>query len=510
MKFEQFSANLKYGNIKGKFGIKNFVKPQIIGLIKTELDLSELNNFFNNNNIKHITGKIEGEISLKLKLQNFKNINPKDFIKSESYGYFNISNSSIKFTDFDKEVNNLNSNFKFNNKDIDIESLNFKIGESDFSFDGSLLNVLPFIFIDNQKIEVVAKLHSNYLNFDELLKDDKQKSKTGKNLEFSNFINFRINLTSKSLKFGKFNASNIHTDLFFKNQKLLINDFVVNSCGGNIKGSAAIDGMNKNHFVATINSELNNIDISKTFYSFNNFGQNEIDGITDKKIFGKANAKLEMYSVWNKDLTPKMDMLKANGEITIEDGKLLNYEPLKALSKFIKLEDLEVVKFSKLKNKIEINENQIIIPQMDIKSNAVDLQLNGVHKFTNEIEYHLKISLSDILTRKYNKKAKANNELGEIEDDGLERRIIYILITGTTDKPIIKYDKKGNKENFDKDIKKEKQNIKQILNREFGIFSKDTTINKTKNNNKDIKNLKEKQNLEKQEKGKFIIEWDDN
>lgn len=45
---------------------------------------------------------------------------------------------------------------------------------------------------------------------------------------------------------------------------------------------------------------------------------------------------------------------------------------------------------------------------------------------------------------------------------------------GTIDDPIIKYDKRGLKEKIGADIKKEKQNLKQLFREEFGLFKKDS------------------------------------
>jgi hypothetical protein len=58
------------------------------------------------------------------------------------------------------------------------------------------------------------------------------------------------------------------------------------------------------------------------------------------------------------------------------------------------------------------------------------------------------------------------------------RRSVFIRMTGTVDNPIIKYDRKGLKQKINADIKAEKQNLKQILKEEFGLFKKDSVVSK--------------------------------
>jgi len=427
--FDNFSARLKSGTIKGKFKIKNFAKPLIQATLSSDLNLADLEQFLKHELIISMAGQIKIDVILKLQLESWNNTTPSDFINSASSGTLNLSNANVHIKDFSQKLTNIEGDFRFNNSDIIIDNLSGNAGESDFNLRGSFQNILPFLFLNNQKLDVVADFSSKYLNFDELFKAEKSESKTGKKVVFSDLLNFDIELNAQKIKFGKFTPTIINANLIMNNKQLKIKKFTLNTFNGSITGNGSVDGTDKNKFITNVNAEIKRVDVSKMFYSFNNFGQKE-DGLTDKKIKGIATAKILMFSVWNSDLTPQMDKLKVSSEIVIENGELVNYETLKALSRFVKLEDLEHVKFSKLKNKIEIKENKLIIPEMDISSNAMNLQLSGVHKFNNEIEYHIKIRLSELLSKKSKKIKKNEEEFADIEDDGLERNTIYILITG--------------------------------------------------------------------------------
>ena len=89
--------------------------------------------------------------------------------------------------------------------------------------------------------------------------------------------------------------------------------------------------------------------------------------------------------------------------------------------------------------------------------------------------------------------AKANQldeELIENENDPESKRSVFIHMTGTTDKPIIKYDRKAMKQKIKQDIKDEKKSLKRLLNEEFGLFKKDTTLNKKEDSKKQDQNFK--------------------
>ncbi|HXU26552.1 MAG TPA: hypothetical protein VN698_04910, partial [Bacteroidia bacterium] len=60
----------------------------------------------------------------------------------------------------------------------------------------------------------------------------------------------------------------------------------------------------------------------------------------------------------------------------------------------------------------------------------------------------------------------------------------------TVNNPIIKYDRKAMKQKIRQDLKDEKKSLKQLLHEEFGLFKKDTTLNKKQDTKKQDQNFK--------------------
>lgn len=503
IRFNNFEAQLKSGLIKGNFNVNNLNKPKIETKVVGKFNLDDVEKFLKMDVIKKMDGKIDINADVKISLKSWSNITPSDFLDSETSGTIEIKNGTLELKNYPIPVFVEEGNFKFNKSDIDIQQMKGKIGKSDYQMTGSFVNILPYFFLKDQQLNMDATLQSNLLNFDELLKSDEKKSETGLSISFSPNINFNVKLKNKHLKFGKFQPNDISANLKMKNQVLTIENLKMNIFGGNISASANINGRATNKkLLCTVRSEISDVDISKLFYSFNNFGQAE-DGLTDKKIKGKINSSIQMSSLWNQDLTPDLEVLKSSINMTIDNGEINNYQTLNSLAKFINLKDLQQVKFKKLTNKFEILNQKIIFPEMEIESNAINIKLSGVHYFDNRIDYHVKVRLSELLSKKAKKAKKENEDFGDIEDDGLQRTTLYILITGTTDNPVVKYDSKNARKKIMDDIKKEKQNIKEIFKKEFGSSKTDSIRGKT------IENKKEKENIKKQENGKFVIEWDD-
>ena len=134
---------------------------------------------------------------------------------------------------------------------------------------------------------------------------------------------------------------------------------------------------------------------------------------------------------------------------------------------------------------------------MDITSSAISISASGTHTFENIIDYHLKLLLSDVLSRKAKKAKKENEEFGVIADDGLGKTNIFISMKGPINNPKIGYDGKGAQQKIKNDLVQEKQSLKKILNQEFGLFKRDSAV------------VNSKTEKDKKKQQKVIIEFDE-
>jgi hypothetical protein len=176
------------------------------------------------------------------------------------------------------------------------------------------------------------------------------------------------------------------------------------------------------------------------------------------------------------DSLRKIDVksVNAEGKYVVVNGALIDFEPVKQLSAFIELSELENIRFEQLENDFFIRNNFLYIPQMDVKSSAADLSVNGRHGFDNDYEYHVRVLLSEILSKKLKKPKPNTTEFGAVKDDGLGRTSVLLKIEDRGEDVKVSYDMKAAGNEIRKDIKAERETLKTILNEEYGWFKKDT------------------------------------
>jgi hypothetical protein len=492
------SASLAHGKIAGSIRIDNFSSPYVNASLNATLLLEDVRRLLKidtiwNYSIASLAGNVRASMQYKGKLNRSGKYSRSDFENMVLSGDMAFENAGLKIKNSLLSFDSINASFGLNDNSVTVNSFSGKTPRSDFYLKGVLKNILAYSFSDDADINVDAAFQSNNFNLDEFLLDQEESSKrdTVYNVHFSPRMNFILSSDIGHLTFRKFEADNIRGTFQLRNQKLIANPISFSTMDGLVIASGMIDGTKDSALLLTCDALFKKLNISKLFSQFENFGQATM---THDNLKGIATADVQFAAVWKSDLTVDLNRVYMHSNLTIEKGELIKFAPIKALSKYIEVSELEDIKFLSMQNQIEIKDQKIFFPKMDIKSSALDLTLSGTHTFNNDIDYHVKVLLSDILFQRARKAKKENNEFGVVEDDKSGKTSLFLSMTGTVDKPVFKYDKQGAKQSLKQNITEEKQSLKKILKDEFGWFKKDTVLKK-KNTFKDD--------------GKFILKWDE-
>jgi hypothetical protein len=465
---------LKVEEIKGVYNkeaftstieVSNFNNPYLKCALKTSQNIPELLKLFPIKNLNSESGrisidvKLDGLIADLKEAKNFKNIN--------SSGTINISNTKLLAKNYNLAIEQLNASLSFQKYDLRIDNSTFKLGESDASIKGYFRNIFSYLLNDDQELHVDATLSSNNINLQELLSSSKVEQGETYKFKLSKKLKADVLVNIKNLTFDLFNAKDIEGKLKIDNQILNAEYLSFQSQKGIVFSSINFDTRNPILMPMKITLSMQKVDISNLFREFKNFG---IDVLTDKNIKGVLTSDLKIGMAWDENLNSNHNLFTADGKLLIENGELINFAPMLALSKYIDVNELKNLKFSNLENNISIKNSMIYIPDMEVKSNALNLNLSGTHNFNNQIDYHLKMLLSNIIKKK--SKRLGDEQFGEIEDDGSGKTTLFIRMYGDATNPKFSLDKQMIKKKIAEDLKQERQEVKQILKDEFGNWFK--------------------------------------
>jgi len=457
LNLQNFKATLEGKPFHAEIEIENFNKPRLNIVASLEADLKAISKFFKPDTLNEISGLVKVDAK-------FNGIaGDKNTYRSSGDIYF----SNVDFTLKQKPAHFKIQKglFHLNGNDLMVEELIGNTGSSDFSISGTFENLFAWLLIDNQRLNIKASIHSNSLDLDELMAKEETpagSTDTVYTMTLSNNLKFSVDVDIKKLKFKKFQASDIQGVISMAEKVLNTNELNFNTVEGEARLKGIIDNRKDKILKIEYDAIVNNLNINLLFTEMGNFGQ---DVIVDKNLKGKVSAVVKFRSSWSEKLELDENSIYVKSDITIENGELINFEPMLALSRFLKGADLKTVKFSTLTNTIEIKNRKIYIPLMEIKSTALDLSASGEHTFDNIVDYKLRLYLSQIMGRKVKEQ---NTEFGTVEDDGLGRTMIFLSMKGPVGNPKFTWDRNAVEKKITDEVKKESISFKNIIKEEFG------------------------------------------
>jgi hypothetical protein len=269
---------------------------------------------------------------------------------------------------------------------------------------------------------------------------------------------------------GPFHASNVRGVATYDPPLFLIDSLTMQSMEGTLRGELGMFQEAGGEVFTNVNATLYQIDIRQLFHSFNNFGQEQL---TEEHLEGILSGTSVFSASFDSTFRIRTPSILSENNITIRNGQLNSYSPMMALSRFIEVKELENIHFETLENTVLIRDNQVIIPSMDILSNALNLSASGNHGFDNLFDYRLRLKLSDLLYSKA--RGNSNNEFVMAEDES-DARTLFLKVYNDGHGTTVEMDRERTAERIREGMKDEKEELKRVLNRELGLFRKDTSL----------------------------------
>ncbi|MFA6261517.1 MAG: AsmA-like C-terminal region-containing protein [Bacteroidia bacterium] len=468
-----FSAELEGGQVSGTMEIQNFRKPILTLNIEGKLPFEAVLAFQQNKWIKSAKGILEASVNINGPLYALYG---KSGLQHVSSGRLNIIASDLELHNGQK-ISNFYTDLNLTGNQIAIKTCRIVSENADANLEGNITHVFAYLF-QNQSLESDLTIRSTQADIPTLIALFAPDKKDTTPFALPDRLHMQLRFELDQLRFHKFSARQIQGSLRYTPQKLILTDLICETMKGKVKLTGQAESLKNGNFLVSIQSDLNRINLKELFYSCADFGQNEI---THKHLNGTLTSKTEVVSVWTNSFDCLTDKLYVSSEVHISNGELNQYQPLESLSKYAKVDDLRNLRFNQLNNHVVIRNRILSIPEMDVANNALNLTLSGTHTFDNIVDYTFKIRLKELLVKK---RKAAENEFGEVDETG-KGLYLYLSMKGPASNPVIQYNKVAVKQKIQQDLKTEKETIKSVLRKEFGI-EKDSLIREKENNSDEL------------------------
>ncbi len=473
LQFDSFNATIADTEFAGSFSLKKFVDPDVEIIVSGLFRAADLSELINIKGLQSSGGTVRLNARLSGTIPSQSGDNSFNILGLDRSVNMGLNSISLTFPGFEGELENIQGNVMIaDNIWFDDISMNYE-GQN-IALNGLISGFNRWLAKEEDWLIVTAGLWSEKIDFasfrNKFSAEEETDNSPAEEADSKHDPRLKLNLSliSDSIILGNFRASLFEGNITYMPGLMDITSFSMNTLGGSLAGNAVISGLRDDPYEVRGWFNIENIDISETFSVFNNFRQ---DYIKSENLEGKPTGDISLSATTDKQLRINKKDLALNGEYSIHNGRLVDFEPAYKLSRFIELEELERIEFSRLENELIINDEVVTIPKMDISSSAFNISLEGNHFFNGNYEYHLKVLLSELLSKKKN---SAVSEFGRIEDDGLGRTSLYLKINGDRRGSRVSHDTEALRAQIKDDLRREKKTIKSLLQEEYGLYAGDS------------------------------------
>lgn len=472
-------------NFDGQVTITDFDKPRLQGEARGVLNLNAIYRLFGPFSLQQLTGsvKINGQFDLRL---NDPKFDPKNITLYNLNTSLSLNNIVAQYKG-DTRIIRLNTgDITIHNQLASFDHLSVAIDQSSLMINGKLDRIADYFNNDNGILIVKGDVKSKALFLDDLSKSQKQSVKK-RVWMLPDRIKASVNLDLQKVVYSGHEYSEIKSQFTFDRHQVNFLTLEGVNAGTKIYGHLKITEERPMYMVVETSLNSNNVSFSPLFKEWNNFDQKVI---TSDNIQGRATISLDFkgpFDLYNEEILKKDFDVRAH--IRIDDGALNNVQAFKNITKSLhqsaakllisksKINDFEKkllhLKFDTFENIFTIKDGVMTIPKMTIRSNALDVGLEGTQTFDNVINYSFNFRFREI-------KGGKNSQFGDVVDDGTGFKI-YLKMYGTLENPQFAWDKDAKQAEKAQQNEDAKADFKSALKSGFGINKKDSTIQGLKN-----------------------------
>lgn len=375
--------------------IFNLKQPVISGRFISDFSLSKLNAVLRSERFHFSRGTAHLNIFYKAPF------NPDDSGPHFINGNIRIRNAGLKYQPRNLSFNNLQSDLNFRGQDLFLRNTRFQSGTSRMSMEGSMRNFLNFYYSDPQKILLELYLKSPNVNMNEFLSFlGKRRTSISQGSTVSRIArrldrmldqaDAHLNINVDRVVFKRFVANRVTADVTLREAGIVMKDVRLRHGNGSLKISGFVDQSRPvNHF--EIKGKVENADVRKLFYSFENFGQS---GITDQNLRGVFFAETDVRGLMRDNGTIIPGSFYGTVNFDLRKGAIVNFDPMEKIGAFaFPNRNFSNITFNNLKNTLDIRGTKVIIRPMRIESSVLNVFLEGVYGFSSGTNISMQIPL---------------------------------------------------------------------------------------------------------------------
>lgn len=301
----------------------------------------------------------------------------------------------LKYDTYDLSDLNMKGHFMPNKMSVD--NFGLKLGESDLSGSGQILNAWNYLF-DNQTVSGVVNLRSNYFDLNQFMTDETAAPAAAASsaapaapaaaevIPVPENMDMTLNANFAQVKYTNLTLNNLDGQVVVKNNTAKLNNCTADLLGGQVGLNGSYDTKDLAKPAFNMDMAMQNIGFRDAYQSFATV---KTFAPIAQSIDGRFNTTLALSGILGRDMTPDFTTLSAAGFLETINAIVNNFKPLNEMGAKLNLNYMNKLELKNTRNWFEIKNGMVIVKPFNVQMQDVAMQIGGSHGLASDMSYQI-------------------------------------------------------------------------------------------------------------------------
>ena len=376
VRLDRFHAVIGQEPIDATMVLKTPVSDPDVDLrLLGKLDLADVNKTLKLSGVKELAGRLTADVAVKTRMSY---VDRKQYDRIAASGTIGVQGLTLASADLPHPLAIDEASLALTPQRAELRSLTGKIGSSDLRLSGALENLVPFA-LRGDPLRGTATFASNHFNLDEWQSDDSLKV-----IPVPANIDFALQATVTELLYSKLTMTNARGGLRVKDQRATLENFTMNTLGGQIGVSGFYETTDVTRPKFDIDLEMSDVDIPTAFSALTTV---QALAPVAKYAKGSVSTDLHLTGALGKDMMPLFNVLDGRGALRTSALAVQGFPALVRIADALKIDRLKNPTFDAVRASIQIHDGRLHVSPFDVHVGQATLGVSGSNGIDQSLDY---------------------------------------------------------------------------------------------------------------------------
>ena len=339
-----------------------------------------------------LAGKVKADLQTKGK---YSDLMAEKYDRLPTSGTASLADFKYTAKDLPYAVTLSQASMVFDPKKIDVQKLDGKVGKSDFSVTGTVVNYLGYVFAENQPIKGKVVFKSNLLDLNEFMTDSEETTTSADTASYGvilipHNIDFVLQSSIQHVKMMDYNMTNAVGDIIVKDGIANLSGLRFNMLGGLFVVNGTYNTQKPNHPTYDLALKMENVSIREAAHTSSIIqSYAPIAGIVN----GNFSTDFKINGELHKNMMPNLATVNMDGLFKIAQAALKDSKLVSGITSLTNLDNVNTVTLKDVLMSASIKNGRLGVKPFDVKFGDYKTSVAGSTGLDGSLDYTLKMNV---------------------------------------------------------------------------------------------------------------------